>query len=541
MTSNPAQNKSSQAPKLASHSTQFDADVAVDGCLCGRVGGAVLRFSGAGTTSGVESIVDRQVRGCGRRCWACRAPRIHHVHLHVTVARCLCGLAGLDHLEAIRSSDFVTLEGELNDAIRVALGRFAEMPEGVDRFREALFDHHASAARLRFGLDEAHLPFAAEQVPWYSLGFRPISNEYRPSRTLNYARGEFFLQDAGSMLALAACDADTEKPGRIVCDLCAAPGGKASALLESIGDGFLLANEPIRSRVAPLSYNLARTGSDRYAITSLDPDRLADRLPGVFHLVLVDAPCSGQALLGRGKQSLAALSMKQIEHSALRARRILASALRLLRPGGRLVLSTCTFAEQENESQVEWMTEQPDVTPAPCERLAAYSSGSQACYRLLPHLHGCAGSFAGAIRSEQVPSEQVRQPKRKKPSKLPREIASLFDHCPPRIRESGAVVWGWAEDAPDWVESIADGGPELAYRTGNTWKPSHAVALRTQAVAKQSVDLDEETARQFLSGQQIPCEVDAGWTVVKSDGRPLGWVKCSRGVGKNHLPGHARW
>ncbi|MEO1528001.1 MAG: hypothetical protein AAFX06_21425 [Planctomycetota bacterium] len=442
----------------------------------------------------------------------------------------------------------MTPELEHDESIRRALGRFAEMPEGIDLFREALFAHYPSAARLRFGESETELPFAHEPVPWYSLGFRSTSPEIRPSRTLAYARGEFFLQDAGSMLALAACDADSSTERRLVCDLCAAPGGKASALLESIGEGFLLANEPIRARVAPLAYNLARTGSDRYVITSLDPERLAQQLGGVFDLVLVDAPCSGQALLGRGKQSLAALSMKQIEHSAARARRILDSAMMLLRPGGRLVLSTCTFADAENESQIEWLAERPGIDASPCERLAEYASGAPACYRLLPQRHHCAGSFAGAVQMSEDVSTTSREPaptrkksKRGKPPRLPVEIASLFETCPSRLHGTDAVLWGWPDDAPSWVESVAIGGPELAYRTGSTWKPSHAAALQRNLAARQTVELDDVHAMDYLRGQVVPCETQSGWTVATSGQRPIGWVKCSRGTGKNHLPGHARW
>ena len=436
----------------------------------------------------------------------------------------------------------MTLGSELNDSIERALGRFADFPEGIDEFREALFARYPSAARVRFGLNSSHLPLEADAVPWYSLGFRSLSPEMRLSRTLHYARGEFFLQDAASMLALAACDADVdEHQAALVCDLCAAPGAKASALLESIGAGFLLANEPIRSRLAPLSYNLARTGNDRYVITSLDPDQLAERLPGIFDLVLVDAPCSGQALLGRGKQSVAALSEKQIEHSAARARRILLAATRLLRPGGKLVFSTCTFAARENEDQFEQLLTQRGISAAPCERLSEYSSGSAACYRLLPHRHQCAGAFASVARCDlDVESESGRL-KRKKPSRLPRDVESLFEPMSARLHEAGAVIWAWPEDAPAWVESLAVGGPELAYRTGTTWKPSHAAALRREPLTQQAVELDADAARCFLEGQTIATNGLSGWTVVTSDRQPLGWVKCSVGKGKNHLPAHARW
>ena len=171
------------------------------------------------------------------------------------------------------------------------------------------------------------LPLPTTPVPWYALGHRPMVESPKPSRFLCYAAGDYYVQDAGSLLALAALGADTSAlRGQLICDLCAAPGGKASALVEAIeagrqdGAGFVLANEVIRSRIGALQMNLARTGSDRFAVSNLDPDALADRLSGVFDIVVVDAPCSGQAMVGRGTQKVSALSKNQIQHSALSAK-----------------------------------------------------------------------------------------------------------------------------------------------------------------------------------------------------------------------------
>ncbi|MCO8124306.1 SAM-dependent methyltransferase [Stieleria sp. TO1_6] len=447
------------------------------------------------------------------------------------------------------------LPSDFSDSLATALGGFSPLPEGIQSFTEALLTHHRSAVRCRLGVASEQLSFPVRPIDWYQLGFTPSDADMRPSRTLDYAAGDFFLQDAGSMLALAACDADAPpRRDRLVCDLCAAPGGKSSALLESIGDGFLLANEPIKSRIAPLAYNLARTGNDRYVITSQDPEQLAARLGGIFDLVLVDAPCSGQALLGRGKQSLAAVSSKQIEHSAARGRRILDSALQLLRPGGQLVLSTCTFAEAENEDQVRWMIAQDGVHPAPVGRLADYLSSDLDCtYRLWPQRHDCAGSFAASVRYDGRSTEtkssgasssgaaRKRSKGSKQRQRLPDELSQWFDAVPQRTRQSGAVIWGWPDGVPDWVESIAQCGPELVYRTGQTWKPAHAAALRRTGgmSAIESIDVDAETATAFLAGQPIACAL-TGWCVVKHNGRALGWVKSSRGTGKNHLPAAAR-
>ncbi|QEF97422.1 Ribosomal RNA small subunit methyltransferase F [Stieleria maiorica] len=440
-------------------------------------------------------------------------------------------------------------DADLRRSLAAALGTVAISAEEFAAFSAALLSRHRNALRYRSEIDRPDISLPVRPVDWYSLGYQCTDPDVRPSRTLDYAAGDYFIQDAGSMLALAACQADAvPERNRLICDLCAAPGGKSSALLESIGDGFLLANEPIKSRIAPLAYNLARTGIDRYAISSLDPEVLHTRLGGVFDLVLADVPCSGQALLGRGKQSLAAVSPAQIEHSALRARRILAAAIGLLRPGGRLVLSTCTFAEAENESQVRWLLDKDGMAPEPIDRLAEYASDDSGCsYRLWPHRHRCAGSFAASLRSDigaavaAEPASGKKRKRREKPERLPDELGDWFGTAPQRSQVAGAVIRCLPEDAPSWAESISVAGPELAYRTGQTWKPSHEASLRRSGALRgvQSIEVDDSTARQYLSGQPIACG-QTGWCVVRHRGRPLGWVKASRGTGKNHLPVAAR-
>ncbi len=487
---------------------------------------------------------------------------------------------------------------------------------------DALGVRHPAVLRVRRGVTAGELPFDLAAVPWYGLASRPLAggesdgvpgsqqaggeetgdgdasgdtscgSPPRPSRSLHYAAGDFYLQDAGSLLALAACEADREIPcwfpadrAALACDLCAAPGGKATALVEAIGErGFVLANESIASRVPPLAYNLARTGSDRYAVASADPARLAERLAGVFDLVLVDAPCSGQALMSRGRQSESSIASRQIEHSAARQRRILASAVELLRPGGMLVYSTCTFAEAENEAQMRQLRESFGMEPVAVPRLAPYASDSpdaDGCYRLWPHRHATAGSFAAVMRRPGLAAEvggaesnrldataigaraadataKKRRPKKRRKGNLQDspeglgkgpagevtagDLESWFGRVDRvRLQPVGGSLIGWPDDAPDWAESVALSGPELAYRTGRTWKPAHGAAVRRGASSRRpkTVALDTEAATRFLAGEPIPLS-ERGWHVVTWRGRPLGWVKGDGRQGKNHLPAAAR-
>lgn len=447
--------------------------------------------------------------------------------------------------------------------IEAAVGA-VDIPDGAAAMLPAMSKRWSSVLRLRRSAlirqdmirqdTEADSGVSAKAIPWYSLGRRVLDRDVRPSRLLAYAGGDFYLQDAGSLLALALAGADSDSiAGLTVCDLCAAPGGKASGLLEAIGDnGFLLANEPIRSRIAPLKYNLARTGSDRYAISSLDPDRLVDKIGGVFDLVLVDAPCSGQALVSRGKQNVAAMTAKQVQHSASRQNRILDAAVRLLKPGGRLVYSTCTFAVDENESQMQRLIDADAVTPAEVTALAGYQSES-GCYRLWPHLHDCAGAFAASMQlADSFPTQTVNLSRKKSRNEtrvsekqLPREWKHWYEtDSSDRLNYhiDGSVLFGYAADAPAWVPTVAVAGPELAYRTGQTWKPSHEASMRKgfAMLARQTHELDDTSAQAYMTGGTVSC-TDRGWRVVQHRGRPLGWIKADGKVGKNHLPGSARW
>ncbi|MCG8652352.1 MAG: SAM-dependent methyltransferase [Pirellulales bacterium] len=423
-----------------------------------------------------------------------------------------------------------------------------ELPSGeLTELVDALQRRWPNAIRHPRQVGVEQLPLPTLPVPWYGLARHCVdsSQAARLSRYLAYACGDYYLQDAGSLLALAASQADTAelRGDLMICDLCAAPGGKASALVEAIGDGgFVLANEPIRSRVAPLQFNLARTGSDRWAISSLDPEQLAQRLGGTFDLVLVDAPCSGQALMSRGRQSAAAFSQKQISHSAARQRRILNAAIKLLRPGGQLIYSTCTFAEQENESQIGELETGGLVAANPVSRLSPYQSTRPGCYRLWPHRHNCAGSFVGSMTSLQEHTSAVGS-RRSKPSKSPVDLRQWYEplEATTRITVFDAVVVGWPQEAPHWVDEVALTGPELAHRTGQTWKPSHAAALRrlSRGRSLRTLEVEVELAKKFVRGETIPCSTP-GWHVVRYLDRPLGWIKARGTTGKNHLPAPAR-
>ena len=282
------------------------------------------------------------------------------------------------------------------------LGRALPLSE-LKPLAESVVRHPRRAVRLSPQSSIHELPFEVERVPCYDAGYFLNTTDVRPGEFLHAAAGDYYIQDAGSMLALAMCELT---PGQKVCDTCASPGGKSTGALEQLGgSGLLVANEVIGSRLAILNLALSRTGYANHLMTNLEVDRLSDGLGANFDCVIVDAPCTGQSMVVRGKQSLAAYSAAQIEHSSARQKRIIRAAAKLVKPGGRLVYSTCTFSYAENELIVlDFLEEQPLWAPKRWEHLARWETpGFDGCYRLWPHRDQCAGAFAATlIRSPQA-------------------------------------------------------------------------------------------------------------------------------------------
>ncbi len=389
----------------------------------------------------------------------------------------------------------------------------------------------------------------------------------RPSVFLNYAVGDYYIQDAGSMLALSLLK---PQPKEVICDLCAAPGGKATGIVEQLGaGGFLLANEPIGGRCALLRYILSRTGSLRYAVTRQDPEVLAQRFAHRFDAVLVDAPCSGQTMVATTKRDENAFDMKQILHSAERQRRILKAAVRLLRPGGRLVYSTCTFAVEENEDQLRFLREtfSDAVETVVDDRLAAWESTNEpGCYRLWPHRDPTAGAFAFSVKLVKAvdgfsDSDDAKDTSLKDRTKGSRRSGALkfYDSACSKIdfsAEFGSFEntemtagidrewYGIAADAPRSIRDQLSFSEltKLFSMRGESALPEHALALLDSEWFKplEVVDLAGEFAAQVYAGEALAAkdrssEAVSKWGVARWNARPVGWLKHAGNRYNNHL------
>lgn len=429
--------------------------------------------------------------------------------------------------------------------LRLALGPLAPPDEGWTVLASACLRQSPKAVRLNRlgpGVRPEDLPFPTQPVPWYPADGRLVVGQQRPAGHLLYATGGYYVQDAGSLLAVAAMDL---RPGDLVCDVCASPGGKATAILDRLGTtGGVLANEAIRSRIAALRLNLARHGATRYVVTQADPAELADRLAGQFDSALVDAPCSGQSLMGRRQQTAGAYAESTIAHCASRQRRILDAAVRLARPGGSLVYATCTFSWLENEQQViDLLDRHRDWVVEPVDALSPWQSPSPAprgCYRLWPHLHASAGAFACRLRNQGAEPGQARRFRR--PSRQGKLVGRFGRWRPDILIRSGRTRSEvWPDDVPSVLTAVEGFGPEAEFRKGRTWFPAYALAMRRDGrfVPGQAVELDVEQAACYVRGEPVRHGA-RGWAVATYQSKPLGWVRGSGRELANHLPTGAR-
>lgn len=417
---------------------------------------------------------------------------------------------------------------------------------------QALHSRPMKAIRLRPLETTEHpgsnsLPFPTTAVPWYRHGwFTPQTPQ--PGRFLLHAAGGYFIQDAGSMLALALLD---PQPDEVIADLCASPGGKASAILETVGRGagFLLANEPIAGRLAALEWNLARTGVPRYAITRDDVAALAKHLAGSFDAVLVDAPCTGQTLIGRGKHSIAgAFHEKSIEHAAGRQKRILRAAAGITAPGGRLVYSTCTLNPQENEEVVlDFLAAHPSWSVEPKPTLEAWKSPLEpGGYRLWPHRDPCAGAYAILMRHQGEDREDNGEPWSMLPvssaEQLPEPVRAAGTLANSHIWQQGRQWFAWPSRVPRWLKRLSTLGveiigPEIAFQKAKSIQPAHALAVRRDCnwSAAHSVELTDTEAQSYFRGETLAAAA-RGWAQVSWRGHPLGWIHSNDLRANNHLP-----
>ena len=380
------------------------------------------------------------------------------------------------------------------------------------------------------------LPFVKEPVPWEPMGYY-YDPQARPGLHPYHEAGVYYLQEASAMSAVALLD---PQPGEKICDLCAAPGGKTTQIAgRMMGEGFLLCNEINPKRAKILGRNIERMGVANALVTNEHPQNLANKYAGFFDRVLIDAPCSGEGMFRKEEAAVTDWSQETVEMCARRQAEILHSGAALVRPGGRLVYSTCTFAPEENEQTVDaFLLSHPEFVPETVDA-PWFTPAGEGQFRLWPHKLLGEGHFVAVLRKKDGENTECPACGGEKQSALWQQFAKQMQICLPEgkaVRFGQSLYWAPA-DMPDLRGiKVLRPGLELGEEKKDRFEPAHALALWLRKCANMH-DLSAESQQisAYMHGEIIDAQ-QKGWCLVTVDGYSIGWGKGDGKVLKNHYP-----
>lgn len=465
--------------------------------------------------------------------------------------------------------------------------------EEYPAFLESLSGKRYRALRInplktRIQEGKEKLLFALRPVPWTKNGFY-YEEEEQPGKHPYHEAGLYYIQEPSAMapvpclmeertsaaaipeqqedvsaaampeqqeehVSAAAMSEQQEEPvsSERILDLCAAPGGKSTQIAEYMrGRGMLITNEIHPQRAKILSENIERMGISNAIVLNETPESLSKRFIAFFDRILVDAPCSGEGMFRKNDNAGEEWSEENVALCAERQDGILDCAATMLKPGGRLVYSTCTFAPAEDEGSVSRFLEaHPDFYLEKEERLMPHKVKGEGHFLAVLHREGGQLSSAATAGTEK--------------SLALKDCNEFLDFAkealmiPAEELTAGKILLRFGEQlylAPAETPSLRGlkvlrPGLHLGTVKKNRFEPSHALALflkKEQAVQAVNLACDGTAVRKYLEGQTLTigegCDVEMadaalpkGWCLVCVDGYSLGWGKAAGAVLKNHYP-----
>ena len=400
--------------------------------------------------------------------------------------------------------------------------------------------------------------FKLEHIPYVDTGF--ILREERAMGASPYHHaGMVYMQDPGAMASASAMDIN---PDWWVADLCAAPGGKSSQIAERLGeDGFLLSNEYVPKRAKIIVGNLERLGVKNAIVTSLDTARLKDMYEGVFDLVVVDAPCSGEGMFRKSEEALEDWNDGNVESCAQRQREILANAVNMVKAGGYLLYSTCTYSPEENEETIgAFLRDNPDYrlvkvkdaliekTRPAIQKYAPNVKNIEYARRFYPHVSDGEGQFLALLKRDENTDVKQRILYKDEAKPLTKQesatVSSFFKEALTkapggRVVKVGENIVLVSHTCPIPKGSVFMSGVMLGEIKGSTFVPHHQFFSAYAELFRCKLNLvrGDERVEKYLAGEEIESgENMKGWCAILFEGAALGGGKASGGKIKNHYP-----
>lgn len=401
------------------------------------------------------------------------------------------------------------------------------------------------------------MPFFLKKIPWCDTGYY-YEEEEQPGKHPFHEMGLYYIQEPSAMAVVSSFPL---KPGERVLDLCGAPGGKSTALAAALqGEGILVCNEIHPARAKILSENIERMGVTNALVVSETPGKLGNHFAGYFDKILVDAPCSGEGMFRKNQEAVNEWSRENVMMCANRQDEILEEVVKMLRPGGQLCYSTCTFAPLENEQCTERFLEKyPDFTLLPIEKKGGMEAGNplwtkkKNCeigktIRLWPHKVEGEGHYLALYERAGGEAEEGKRmpPKGLEGVKRKKEVPSLEEFMKSNIKTKiedrllffGDQLYLVPEEMPVLKGlKVLRPGLHLGTVKKNRFEPSHAWALAlTKDQVLRSYELTDDQIGKYLSGETIMAEGEKGWYLMTVKGYSIGWAKMAGGMLKNHYP-----
>lgn len=380
-------------------------------------------------------------------------------------------------------------------------------------------------------------------------------------KSIDHTSGYIYSQEPSAMYVGEVIDA---QPGERILDLCAAPGGKSTHLVGKMNnDGLLVSNEIFKKRANILAENLERWGATNTVITNESPDKLVPKFTSFFDRILVDAPCSGEGMFRKDPDAISYWNLDYPHECAKRQREILTAAMKMLRPGGILVYSTCTFAPEEDEQIIAWLLDHyPALNVVPINKYDGMDEGRPQWADNNPELTKTVRLFPQNIKGEGHFIAKLRLAKNDKSDSRDSQVATKLDKLG-LTKEQQTLLTDFAEEElvrvnfnrfltfGDQLYAVPDDMPSLDHlsviRPGlhlgtfkkHRFEPSFALALvLTAEDVKNKIEITIDQWRSYVHGDTLDLdqELKKGWYLLICQGHSVCFGKVVNRTVKNFYP-----
>lgn len=414
-------------------------------------------------------------------------------------------------------------------------------------------------------------PFQLKKIPWAAEGYYYQAGE-RPGKHPYHEAGLYYIQEPSAMAVVELLD---PRPGEKILDLCAAPGGKTTHIAGRMqGKGFLLSNEIHPARAKILSQNVERMGIGNGVVSNEDSGSLSLRFPGFFDRIVVDAPCSGEGMFRKDEAARLEWSPGHVRACAARQEELLSNAAAMLKPGGTMVYSTCTFSPEENEQVIEgFLFSHPDFSIADAGKRPGLYPGRpewsksgmadlQKTFRIWPDRSEGEGHYLAVLKKsgDGISEKKQTTPEYSRDKSVLKELETflkdfLVNPAPLLLRKE-YILFGdqLYLIPPEMIDfkgmKILRPGLHLGTVKKKRFEPSHGFALflKKEEVSR-FIDLPADGGEviKYLKGETLTGEAflsgdnHKGWVLVNTGGYSMGFAKLAGGILKNHYPKGLRW